>query len=108
LGSLIRIFIRVYNYVMNPRLHALLLELDNKFDIEIYDYFKLTEQDKAELTKILVEYYLPEMDRNPLFVVELKRAFRIKLIESESEQEYERCDICIRVIELLNEWTFSE
>jgi hypothetical protein len=93
---------------MNPRLHTLLLELDNRFDIEIEDYFKLTDEDKAELTKILLDYYLPEMDRNPLFAIELKRAFTIKLIESESEQEYERCDICHRVIKLLNEWTFSD
>lgn len=91
---------------MNPRLHAILLELEYKFDIEVEEYFDLTDDQKAELTKLLVDYYIPELDRNPLFIYELKRAFRLKLREGEVKQEFEKCDICKRVLEVLDDWTF--
>ena len=91
---------------MNPRLQALLLELDYKFDIEIHEYFSLTKNERAELTKLLVDYYLPELQRNPLFIRELKKAFKLKLIVAEIDQEYEVCDICRNVLEVLDAWTF--
>lgn len=100
------IFISVYNFVMNPRLHAILLELDHKFDIEIEDYFKLDKNDRAELTKIILEHFKAEIDRNPLFVHVLKDGFKQKLYESEHQGEYEKCDIYNRLIDTLERFTF--
>lgn len=91
---------------MNPKLHAILLELDHKFDIEIEDYFKLEPNDRAELTKIILENFKVEINRNPLFVHILKEAFTNKLHESEMEQEYEKCDIYNRLVDTLDRFTF--
>ena len=100
------IFISVYNFVMNPRLHAILLELDHKFDIKIDDYFKLDNNDRAELTKVILENFKVEIDRNPLFVEVLKDAFKQKLYESELYGEYEKCDIYNRLVETVERFTF--
>ena len=91
---------------MNPKLHAILLELDHKFDIEIEDYFKLNKNDRAELTKIILDNFKVEINRNPLFVHVLKEAFLNKLEESEKEQEYEKCDIYNRLVDTLDRFTF--
>jgi len=87
-------------------LHKILLELDNKFDIDIEDYFGLSDNDKAELTKYVLDHYVPEINRNPLFANYLYRAFSIKLQEAEDEQEYEKCDIYTRILITLEDLTF--
>lgn len=91
---------------MNQQLHAILMELDNRFDIEIEDYFKLSNDDKAHLTKLIMENFKKEIDRNPLFIQVLRQAFLSKLFEMEERGEYEKCDIYKRLIETIDRFTF--
>jgi hypothetical protein len=87
-------------------LHKILLELDNKFDIEVEDYFTLSTNDRAEITKYVLDHWVPEINRNPLFANQLHRAFLIKLDEAERDQEYEKCDIYSRILITLEDLTF--
>lgn len=91
---------------MNPELHTLLLELDNKFDIELDDYFNLTELQKQELTRAIVLFFIPYIQSHPQALSNVRRAIRIVIDESEYFEEYEKADIFTRCLKKYEGMTF--
>ena len=91
---------------MNPELHTLLLELDNKFDIELDDYFNLTETEKEELTQAIVSYFLPYSQSHPQALANIRRGLRIVIDEAEYFDEYEKADIFNRCLKKYERMTF--
>ncbi len=73
------------------------LLLDSKYDIELIDYWKLSEEDKNELANLVVERVhkdLIKLDNLPYHLSQLDD----RRMESEQYQEYERADIIKRII----------
>lgn len=87
---------------MDAELHRILLELDNKFDVDMSDYFKLRVKDRKELSKMIVKYFIPTIQENPLSIINLRRALEIKIQEGEEMGLYEICDLNKRILKELN------
>jgi len=91
---------------MNPELHHLLIELDNKFDIELNDYFNLNEQQKEELTQAIVLYFIPYSQSHPQALANIRRGLRWVIDEAEYFDEYEKADIFNRCLKKYEKMTF--
>lgn len=91
---------------MNTELHTLLLELDNRFDIELDDYFNLTEDQKAELTQAIVNYFTPYAQSHFQALANIRRGLRIIIDESEYFDEFEKADIFNRCLKRFEKMTF--
>jgi hypothetical protein len=91
---------------MNQELHTLLVELDNKFDIELDDYFSLTEIEKEELTKAIVLYFIPYSQSHSQALSNIRRGLRWVIDEAEYFEEYEKADIFNRCLKKYEGMTF--
>ena len=83
------------------------MELDNKFEIDIKDYFKLKVSDRKELSQIIFEHFKPSINNNPLSIISLRSAFVIKLEEYEKQERFEMCDLYKRVIFEIDHFKFT-
>jgi hypothetical protein len=92
---------------MNEQLHKLLLDLDYKFDVEIDNYFELTESDKDELTYTIVEYFTPYAMSHIYAVGNIIRGLKIMIDEAEYYEDYEKAEIFNRCRLKFEEMTFS-
>lgn len=77
------------------------MELDNKFDIDISDYFNLSEKDKDELADIVVGHYfnLIKQDHRNLGIITV--SIRVKLEDLIEEEKYEMADLYKRILKKL-------
>lgn len=91
---------------MNPQLHKILMELDYKFDIDIDEYFQLAAADRKILARMVVDYFKPSLNDNPLLIVQIRSAFEIKLNEYEELEKFELCDLYKRVLKELDKLRF--
>jgi hypothetical protein len=74
------------------------LLLDSKYDIELKDYWKLPEQDKNELAKLVVEQIhkgFRNLNDLPYHISQLDD----RRMESEEDEEFERADMIRRIME---------
>jgi len=74
------------------------LLLDSKYDIELEDYWKLPDEDKEELARLVVQQIhkgFKNLDNLPYHISQLDD----RRLESEEDQEYERADMIQRIIQ---------
>ena len=74
------------------------LLLDSKYDIELKDYWKLPEQDKNELAKLVVEQIhkgFRNLNDLPYHISQLDD----RRMESVEDEEFERADMIRRIRE---------
>jgi uncharacterized lipoprotein YehR (DUF1307 family) len=74
------------------------LLLDSKYDIELKDYWKLPEQDKNELAKLVVEQIhkgFRNLNDLPYHISQLDD----RRMESVEDEEFERADMIRRIME---------
>lgn len=91
---------------MNAELHQLLLDLDNKFDIELEDYYDLDEEQKTELTNAIIQYFIPYSQSHPHALQNIRIGLRIIIREAEYYEEYEKADIFNRCLKVYEKMTF--
>jgi hypothetical protein len=73
------------------------LLLDSKYDIELKDYWKLPEQDKNELAKLVVQQIhkgFRNLNDLPYHISQLDD----RRMESEEDEEFERADMIRRIM----------
>ena len=84
---------------MNPiqyKIHAI---LDNRFDIDIEDYWELPEQDKEYITDIMVKEVLSLARNKRIDISFYLSELDDRRMESEYYQEYERAEIIKRIMD---------
>ena len=77
--------------------HQILALLDNKYDIEIEEYWTLTEEDKDYLGKIIAEKVIRENARDKNYIEFHANILNERIAESEYEEAFERADIIKRI-----------
>lgn len=77
------------------RFKELLLE---KYDMEVRDYFSLSESDKNEIVDIVLGYYEENLNLEEGLIYLYLNILNEQKMKAEDAQEYERCDIINRTI----------
>jgi len=91
---------------MNTELFNLMVELEYKFDLELDDYFALTEPQRNELTESLLTFFSPYINSHRLAKHTLLKALNTMVIESEVYEEYEKAEIYNRFANRVRGLTF--
>lgn len=71
--------------------------LDEKYDIEISEYFLLPEKDKNEITDIVMLMYNKHFMLDPTLIYLYLDSMDTLIDQTERMEEYEKCDILIRL-----------
>ena len=78
--------------------HKIDLLLDSKYDIELEEYWNLSDEDKNELAKLVVEQIhkgFRNLNDLPYHISQLDD----RRMESEEDEEFERADMIRRIME---------
>jgi len=82
---------------MDSFFQNILLKLDYQFDIEMSEYFRLTEEQKNEITHIISDGLLQRSKGNLIhlhgYIATLEKIIR----QCEEDEEYEKCELFIRI-----------
>ena len=93
------IFNRDHNMKKTPdRFKELLLE---KYDMEVRDYFSLSEDNKNEIVDIVLGYYEVNLNIEPGMIHMYSSILNEQIIKAEMNEEFERCDIMKRTVKEL-------
>lgn len=87
---------------MNPRLHKLLLELDFKYDLNVGDYFSLTEFEKDDMAQLFASYYADIYKNDRKELIHLINFLVVKREEMTRDENYEMSDLYSRFINKLD------
>ena len=71
--------------------------LDEKYDIQITDYFSLPEKDKNEITDVIILMYKKHFLLDPTLIYLYLDSMDTLIDQTERMEEYEKCDILIRL-----------
>jgi hypothetical protein len=82
---------------MTKVLYDILALLDNKYDIEIEEYWTLKEEDKNYLSKIISEKVIRENARDVNYIEFHSQMLEERIAEAEHQEEFERADILKRI-----------
>lgn len=91
---------------MNKELHKLMLELEYKFDLELDEYWLLTNEQRDVLTNSLLKFFQGYMMSAPWAQDNLRYVVRNMVNEAERQDDYEKADIYNRLLVKLNRLTF--
>ena len=78
--------------------HKVDLLLDSKYDIELEEYWNLSEEEKNHLSKLVVQQIhkgFKNLDNLPYHLSQLDD----RRMESEEDEEFERADMIKRIIQ---------
>ncbi len=82
---------------MDSRLFKILLELEYKYDIEIKDYFKLTEEDRDYIATVVSNGLIQHGSALPITIHSYLAVINRIIRESEYREEYEKCELFSRI-----------
>lgn len=82
--------------------------LKSRYDIDVEDYWILTEEQKMEITEIVQTYYDELLLREPQLYGVYLHLLKESLVKSEMREDYEASDMIKRSIEKLKEVYFEE
>lgn len=91
-NSLTKIFIK-----MHKKLFRIIDALDNKFDIEIEQYFKLTKEEREELAQIISQSLLNNSNKISYVIHSYIVSINSLIKQLEAAEEYEKCDLFRRI-----------
>ena len=77
--------------------------LKKRYDINLEDYWTLTEKEKTEITEIIQTYYDELLLREPQLYSVYLHLLKETLIRSDLKEDYEQSDMIKRSIEKLKE-----
>lgn len=77
--------------------------LKKRYDINLEDYWTLTENEKTEITEIIQTYYDELLLREPQLYSVYLHLLKETLIRSDLKEDYEQSDMIKRSIEKLKE-----
>ena len=75
--------------------------LEEKYDMEVSDYFSLSEENKNEIVDIVLGYYEVNLNIEPRMIHMYSSILKDSIIQAEMDEEFERCDIMKRTIKEL-------
>jgi hypothetical protein len=75
--------------------------LEEKYDMEVSDYFSLSEHDKNEIVDIVLGYYEVNLNIEPRMIHMYSSILKDSIKQAEMDEEFERCDIMKRTIKEL-------
>lgn len=82
---------------MTRKLFEIINALDNKFDVEIQDYFKLSIDDREELAQIIANNLVESSNKIPVvihsYIVTIHRLLNQMILD----EEFEKCDLFTRI-----------
>jgi len=81
----------------DKNIHKVELLLDSKYDIELEEYWKFTEEDKDQLAEIIVKQIhqkVKDLNNLPYHISQIDD----RRLEAEEDQEFERADILSRIL----------
>ena len=82
---------------MDSRLFKILLELEYKYDIEIKDYFKLTEEDRDYIATVVSNGLIQHWSSLPITIHSYLAVINRIIREAEYKEEYEKCELFFRI-----------
>ena len=86
---------------MNRIDYEIQLLLDNKYDIELEEYWKLTEEEKDSLTELIVKVLIKNNKVDANYFEYYCSLMDDRRMEAEHQNEFERADIISRIREKL-------
>lgn len=75
--------------------------LDEKYNVQLQEYWNLPEGDKNNITNLIFSQIKPVVDKHPEAYHHFESLLLTRIIETERMEEYERSEIMKRVVELL-------
>lgn len=75
--------------------------LEEKYNMEIKDYFSLSEDDKNEIVDIVLGYYEVNLNIEPRMIHMYSSILKESIMRAEMNEEFERCDIMKRTVKEL-------
>ncbi len=94
------------NKRMNPKLHKLLLELDNR-DWTSDDYFNWSEAQKQNLTEDILRMFYPLIRTGSIQSDYLKFGLYSSIRDAEDIEDYEQAEILNRCLQAVEKITFN-
>jgi hypothetical protein len=93
-------------FIKHKQLEYFLSLVDNKFDIDVEDYFTLSNEERNELANLILDYFLPviEEDTNSLKIILI--GLDILIGEAEFNEEYEKASLYYDALKKFRELTF--
>ena len=93
-------------FIKHKQLEYFLSLVDSKFDIDVEDYFTLSNEDRNELSIMIVDYFLPviEEDANSLKIILI--GLDILIGEAEFNEDYEKASLYYDALKKFRELTF--
>ena len=91
---------------MNRELYQLLIELDYKFDYDIDDYFRLSEDLRNSLAGTIMDYFMPYIKSHDQALSYMIKGLKYTIDEAEEEEDYEKADIFNRCLNKCYKMTF--
>jgi hypothetical protein len=82
--------------------------LKKRYDIDLEDYWTLTEDEKTEITEIIQTYYDELLLKQPELYSVYLHLLKESLIKSDLREDYEQSDMIKRSIEKLKEVYLEE
>lgn len=88
---------------MHKKLFKVIDALDNKFDIEIEEYFNLSIEQREELASIISESLIKSAQNTKIIISSYIASIHNLIVQLEQQQEFEKCDLFRRIqINLIN------
>lgn len=82
---------------MQRKLFKIIDALDNKYDIEIEQYFKLSEVDRDELAQIISNNLITTSNNIPVVIHSYLTSIHALINQLTEHEEYEKCDLFYRI-----------
>jgi hypothetical protein len=93
-------------FIRHKQLEYFLSLVDSKFDIDVEDYFTLTNEDRNELAVMIVDYFLPVIEEEPDALKIILIGLDILIGEAEFNEEYEKASLFYDALKKFRELTF--
>lgn len=82
---------------MTRKLYQIINALDNKYDVEIKDYFKLSIKDREELAELIATSLINHSQNIPVILHSYIAALESIISANEADEEFEKCDLFLRI-----------
>lgn len=93
-------------FIRHKQLEYFLSLVDNRFDIEVEDYFSLSNEERNELAEMIVNYFLPVLEEEPEALKVILIGLDILIGEAEFNEEYEKASLYYDALKKFRELTF--
>lgn len=97
----------MYNFVMNPKVYKMLLELDNQLESSTESYFNWTREQKDALIGGIIDFFIPSIMTGKIPLDNIIVGFILSREQAVEEENYEHADIMTKCIDILRNLYFQ-